>query len=187
VPISPPLTPHGLPEWAEILAECERLQLSIIPSELHGGLSGWLSGGGDDSTRWLQEVMLDPQLALPDEDNPLWHLFQATASQLADPDFGFSLLLPAADAPLLDRSQALFAWCRGFVGGFGLAVGDRQTLSEEAQEVLSDLIKLAAEDGQLEGDEEDELALMELEEFVRMAALLLRGEHAPMPVRRSLH
>jgi len=177
----------GLPEWAEILAECERLQLPVVPSELHGGLSGWLSGGGDDPTGWLQEVMLDPQLIPPDEDNPLWHLFQATASQLADPDFGFSLLLPDAEAPLLDRSQALFAWCRGFVGGFGLALGDRQTLSEDGQDALSDLVKLAAEDGQLEGDEEDELALLELEEFVRMAALLLRGEHAPTPVRRSLH
>jgi len=177
----------GLPEWAEILAECERLQLPVVPSELHGGLSGWLSGGGNDPTGWLQEVLMDAKIILIDEDDLLGRLFQATASQLADPEFGFSLLLPAANAPLLERSQALFAWCRGFVGGFGLALGDRQPLSEEGQDALSDLVRLAAEDGQAEGDEEDELALMELEEFVRVAALLLRGEHGPAPVRRSLH
>jgi len=178
---------RGLPEWADILAECECLQLAVGPSELHGGLSGWLSGGGEDPTGWLQEVMLDHQIIPTDEDDLIGHLFQATASQLSSPDFGFSLLLPDADASLLERSQSLFAWCRGFVGGFGLALGDRQPLSEEAQDALSDLVKLAAEDGQSEGDEEDELALMELEEFVRVAVLLLRGEYAPAPVKRSLH
>jgi len=131
--------------------------------------------------------MLDTRIMLVDEDDPMGYLFHATAGQLAAPDFGFNLLLPAADAPLLRRSAALFAWCRGFVGGFGLAIGDRQVLSEEGQDALSDLVQLAAEEGQSEGDEEDELALLELEEFVRVAALLLRGEHAPAPVHRSVH
>jgi len=176
-----------LPEWTEILAECERLQLSIEPGELHGGLSGWLAGGGDDPTGWLQAVLVDMQIESPGEDEPLGQLFQATASQLSDPGFGFSLLLPAAEESLFVRSQALFAWCRGFVGGFGLAVGERQILSEEARDALSDLVQLATEDGQLEGDEQDESALVELEEFVRMAALLLREEFAPISVQRSLH
>jgi len=185
--VSIPFPLPSLPDWTEILAECQRLHLGVVPSELHGGLSGWLAGGGEDPTRWLQAVLADAQMASPHADDPLGRLFQATVQQLGDPDFGFNLLLPAADASLWERSQSLFAWCRGFVGGFGLAIGDRQILSEEGQDALTDLVRLSAEDGQVEGDEEDELALLELEEFVRVAALLLRGEHAPAPAHRSVH
>jgi len=185
--VSIPFPLPGLPDWTDIQAECQRLHLGVVPSELHGGLSGWLSGGGGDPTRWLQEVLADESpLAVP-EDGPLDRLFQATVSQLGAPDFGFNLLLPAADASLWERSQSLFAWCRGFVGGFGLALGDRQVLSEDGQDVLADLVRLSAEDGQIEGDEEDELALMELEEFVRVGALLLHAELVPAPPQRSVH
>jgi len=180
------LPTHPLPGWSDIMAECRRLQLGVVPSELHGGLSGWLSGGGDDPTGWLQAVLVDGGVATPGIDDPLGRLFAATVSQLDAPDFGFSLLLPDADASLLERSEALFAWCRGFVGGYGLAVGDRQDLSEEGSDVLSDLVRLSTEDGQPEGDEEDEAALIELEEFVRVAALLLHAEHVHT-VQRSVH
>jgi len=182
-----PLDPPGLPEWAAVLAECEHLQLSTLPSELHGSLSGWLAGGGKGQDGWLQEVMVDAHIPNPARDSPLGRLFETTQRQLEDPDFTFTLLLPDPDAPLFDRSQALFAWCRGFVGGFGLAVGDRLMLSEQGQDALADLVQLAAEDGQAEGDEEDELALVELEEFVRVATLLLRSEYVPTAPPRSLH
>jgi len=179
----------GLPDWSEVQAECRRLHLGVSPSELHGGLSGWLSGGQQTPAHWLQAVLADDSPITVPEDSPLEQLFQATLSQLRTPDFGFNLLLPAGEASLWERSQALFAWCRGFVGGFGLALGDRQVLSEEGQDGLADLVRLSAEEGQVEGDEEDELALMELEEFVRVVALLLHAEHVPAlpPAKRSLH
>jgi len=176
----------GLPDWSEILAECRRLQLGVVPSELHGGLSGWLSGGGDDPGGWVQAVLVDDEAPVPAADAPLARLFEATASQLDAPDFGFSLLLPDADASLFERSEALFAWCRGFVGGYGLAAGDAD-ISEEGHDALGELVRLAAETGQSEGDEEDESALMELEEFVRVAALLLHGEHVQPSPQRSVH
>ena len=65
---------------------------------------------------------------------------------------------------------------RGFVGAFGLAAGEASTLSDEGREALADLAKLAAAQPQEDGDEEDEEALVEIEEFVRVAALLLHGD-----------
>jgi len=186
--VSIPFSFSDLPDWSDIQVECQHLHLGVVPSELHGGLSGWLSGGGEkDPKHWLQTVLADDSPLDWPEQGPLDRLFQATVSQLSAPDFGFNLLLPDADASLWERSQSLFAWCRGFVGGFGLAIGDRQVLSEEGQDVLSDLVRLSAEDGQIEGDEEDELALVELEEFVRVAALLLHAEHTPAPSQRSIN
>lgn len=102
----------------------------------------------------------------------------ATAAQIEDPEFRFALVLPAPDASLHERSLALFDWCRGFVGGFGLAAGAQPPVSEEGHEALADIAKLAAASAQEEGDEEDERALQEIHEFVRVAALLLHGDCA---------
>jgi len=186
-PMSMPFPVLSLPNWSDLVSECQRLQLGMAPSELHGGLSGWLAGGGDDPSGWMQAVLVDAGAPTPAADDPLGQLFEVTSSQLNAPDFGFSLLLPALDASLFERSEALFAWCRGFVGGYGLAAGACTQLSEEGRDALADLTRLAAEDGQAEGDEDDEMALMELEEFVRVAALLLHGEHVQAPQQRSVH
>jgi uncharacterized protein YgfB (UPF0149 family) len=86
---------------------------------------------------------------------------------------------------LLDRSAALFDWCRGFLGGFGLAAGNQPPLSEEGSEALADLARLAAATPQEDGDDEDEEALVEIEEFVRVAALLLHGDCALGPRHRN--
>jgi len=115
-------------------------------------------------------------------------LREASVAQLEDRDFGFDLLVPDPDASLAERSSGLFDWCRGFLGGFGLAAGAHPPLSEESTEALGDLAKLATASPQEEGDEDDEEALIEIEEFVRVAALLLHGDCAmAIRQRRQLH
>jgi uncharacterized protein YgfB (UPF0149 family) len=108
-----------------------------------------------------------------------------TAAQLANRSFEFELMMPSEDANLAERSGALFDWCRGFVGAFGLAAGDKALLSEDSREALADLVRLAGAQAQEEGDEEDEEALVEIEEFVRVAALLLHGDCVLAPQHRQ--
>ena len=167
---------ESLPLPAEIDAAARALGLGVGPSELHGGLCGWLAGGGDPGPRWLAGVLADDALPAVAADSPLAQLQQASASQFEDRGFGFELLLPDADASLGERSGALFDWCRGFLGGFGLAAGANHPLSEESREALDDLARLAAASAQEEGDDEDEDALAEIEEFVRVAVLLIHGD-----------
>ena len=152
-----------------------RLALRVSAPELHGRLSGRLAGGGASRAEWLRDVLADPAAPLTASGDALDDLRLASAAQLADRDFAFELLLPPADATLAERSGALFDWCRGFLGAFGLAAGGDPKLSEEANEALGDIAKLAAAQPQEEGDDEDEDALAEIEEFVRVAALLLHG------------
>ena len=107
----------------------------------------------------------------------------ATAAQLADADFGFQLLLPDGEDTVA-RAGEMFAWCRAFLGGFGLAVGEKK-LSAEGEEALADLANLAAartEDVEQDGDEE---ALTEIEEYLRMAVLLLHADCALGPLHRQ--
>lgn len=110
---------------------------------------------------------------------------KASAAQLEDQGFEFALLLPDDDAGLAERSGALFEWCRGFLGAFGLAAGKDPPLSEESREALTDIARLAAASPQDDGDEEDEQALAEIEEFVRVATLLLHGDCALGPRHRK--
>lgn len=173
-----------LPDIADVAAASRQLGLAVEPSELHGALCGWLAGGGDDAPAWPARVLADEQLPAPAPDSALDLLRQATATQLEDRGFGFDLLLPASGRPLDERAEALFAWCRGFLGGFGLAAGAAPPLSEEGQEALQDLARLAKASAESSEDEEDEDALAELEEFVRVAALLLHGDCVMAPRHR---
>lgn len=165
-----------LPPLADVQQSSRALGLAASAPELHGALCGWLAGGGDDGPGWLARVMADE--AAPAPDAVLEDMREATADQIEDPEFGFVLMLPGTETPLYERTLALFDWCRGFLGGFGLAAGEQPSLSEEGREALTDLARLAAASPQEDGDEEDERALVEIQEFVRVAALLLHGECA---------
>ena len=167
-----------LPSVSAIEAESRQLALAASPYELHGGLCGWLAGGGPSVREWPAKVLADDALPAPAAGSALDELRLASAAQLADRSFDFALLLPDSEASLAERSGALFEWCRGFLGGFGLSAGSVAKLSEEGTEALGDLAKLAAAQPQSDGDEEDEEALVEIEEFVRVAALLLHGDCA---------
>jgi uncharacterized protein len=179
---------QALPDLDDI-EDAVRVQgLGIGACELHGALCGWLAGGGSDSPRWLAQVMADDAVADPAAGDALDRLREVTVAQMEDRGFGFDLLVPDPDASLVERSSGLFDWCRGFLGGFGLASGQHPPLSDESREALEDLAKLAAASPQDDGDDDDEAALIEIEEFVRVAALLLHGDCAMgANHRRQLH
>lgn len=175
-----------LPALDDVDRELRKHRLGVDGPELHGGLCGFLAGGGKAERRnWLAQVLADRELAFsPAADDPLDRLYQTTREQLAAPDFGFVLLLPDADEPVDVRGDALLGWCRGFLGGFGLAQTAPGTLSEESDEALSDLGRIAASDLSYEDPERDEEAFAEVLEFVRVAVLLLHSDCVLGPQHR---
>ena len=177
--------PIPLPSPDQVASAARALGLAVSPAELHGALCGWLAGGGAAGVDWPAKVLADDALPPVPAGGALAQLQEASASQFDDRDFGFELLLPGADASLAERSGALFDWCRGFLGSFGLASGANPPLSEESREALADIARLAAASPQDEGDEEDEDALSEIEEFVRVAVLLLHGDCVLAPRHRQ--
>ena len=179
-----------MPDYVEITEQIQQLQLGIDAAELHGSLCGYLSGSPDAPGRsdWLEKVMADPDVVKVDPDSALDRLFIATGALLESPDFGFDLLLPGVDLPVIERGDALMSWCRGFLGGLGLAAGASPPLSEESQDALADLARMAASELSYEDPEADEQALEEVSEFVRVAALLLHSDCVLAPRhRRSLN
>lgn len=164
-------------QLGEMLA---RLHVGVGASDLHGSLTGYICGGGGAGARgWLAalELQTDPQgdLALP----AFARLYEDCAAWFGDPELRFEPLLPEIDTTLDARADALVEWCRGFLGGLGLAgVSKRQGLSADAEEILHDLGTIAGSRFEYDDAEEDENALAEVIEFIRVGVLLLHAEIA---------
>lgn len=181
-PVSVPL----LPSYEQVQQTVSGLQLGVDPPELHGALCGFLCAGGTASPReWLRQLAIEAPVA--DAESALGELFEASCAQLVDPQMSLQLLLPPESVPIGERADALIAWARGFLGGFGLASGDQPALSEEASEALQDLSAIAGAQLSYDDPDSDEDSLMEISEFIRVAALLLQGERQPPQDHSRLH
>ena len=168
---------QSLPDHQQIQNAVDAMELGVDAAELHGSLCGLLCGGGAvQRTEWLQQLALEPPASALRPDSPLDQLYQAAEQQLNDPNFGFELLLPADGGDLVLRAEALLVWCRGFLGGFGLSAGAEPSLSPESIEALNDMAGIAATELSDDDDDMEEESLTEIEEFVRVAALLLYSD-----------
>ncbi|HCH23872.1 MAG TPA: hypothetical protein DE179_06195 [Oceanospirillaceae bacterium] len=151
------------------------------PAELHGLMCGQLAAGVRfDAAAWLAMVVahLDVQEVEDDDDKTeLVGLYELALSQLSDGGFTFTLLLPDDDTEIAARAESLGSWCSGFLGGFGLAYDrKKQKLNEEITETMDDLSQIAMVSLDDDDNAEAEQSLMELTEYVRMAALMVFSE-----------
>lgn len=178
-----------LPNEFEIRPELVEMSVAESPSYVHGLMTGWLAAGGRLSGNWPAELLVDPALQAPAADSQLAILAKTTQAQLKDPEFGFEPLLPDDDEPQQTRAEALFQWAEGFAAGFALAGGTDTQLSDMGREALGDLLTIArshTEDGADAETDEDSLA--EIQEYVKVAALLIHSEVAMAgEFRRSLN
>jgi uncharacterized protein len=170
--------PRSALTHAELARAIETLRLSVGASDLHGSLTGYLCAGGRaGADEWPAALEIEPDPVKSLRDEALRQLYRDCRAQLEDPDLGFEPLLPAHDAPVERRAEALVEWCRGFLGGVGLSgTANSHRLSEDASEVLADLGRIAASRFDYDDAEEDETALIEVLEFVRIGVLLLHAE-----------
>ncbi|MEH6358665.1 MAG: UPF0149 family protein [Pseudomonadales bacterium] len=169
------LDPVEFDELANLFVE---LKVFSSPSELHGMLCGMLARPEEiDEHGWLAGAATFLEQTSFDSDEAktlLLEMFTTTREQLTATGFELLLILPDDDEGISDRAEHLGRWCLGFITGIGAA---RTALTEEGKETLEDVEKIAQIDEQsLEECEEHEQDLMQLIEYVRMAALMLHSE-----------
>lgn len=182
-------------ESLDFMSVDQAMRRTAIPfsaAEAHGIAVGMGSGMVvDPHAQWHAAVYadLDPNDALAAEARSLLDdLFEAAQQQLLDDSFGLQLFLPEEGPEQLSLAAALRDWSRGFLYGVGLAgQGLQQGLSAEGREALQDMYEIANLDVDDEPlSEDDQQAAVELEEYMRVAAMLiheeLRGGTAPEPV-----
>jgi len=132
--------------------------------------------------------------ALQNAGKLLLQIHQVTVAQMNDSDVDFELMLPDDDDPLDDRVEALGIWSQGFV--YGLAAGGMKEgadLPEDSQEFIKDIVEISragyAVDDEADAaiSEEDEVAFMEVCEYVRMGVLLVYEELQPLQSSQTVH
>jgi uncharacterized protein YgfB (UPF0149 family) len=157
-------------------------RIGINASELHGSLCGYLCAGGAAGTHaWCEALALEALQDLIADDaqarQTFAQFFDQSRARLIDPLLAFEPMLPDDDVALSQRAAALVEWCRGFVGGLGLAGNDGAgTLSDEGQEILNDLSRIAASDLVTGESDDDEADFTEVLEYVRVGVMLLLSE-----------
>ncbi len=160
-----------LPAWEEVEDRMAALQAPCGAAEAHGMLCGLLAAAAERP----HPVWLERATGASEAVTPLDTLYQQTLAQIDDPEFGLELLLPDDEATdIVDRTEAVARWCSGFATGFGLSGRSEASLSAEVREYLGDITQVADVEATDEGD--DEAALAEVIEYVRMGALLTRTE-----------
>ena len=95
-------------------------------------------------------------------------------------DLSFAPLLPDDDALMEERLSALAHWCQSFLTGLAAGLSRRgiqslKALPDEAQEIIQDFAAIAQLETELADDEpeEGEASFVELEEYVKVGALLV--------------
>lgn len=187
------------PEIEELEELLYRVDATMGAADAHGALCGMLCArGAIELSEWVDHVIGEQEHGnelLHDVVHKLSDLHQSTLEMMNDVTGDFKLLLMDDDDPLPERIEALAAWCQGFI--YGLAAGGIQEgseLPEDTAELLKDMIEISraghdVDDTGLEesDDNDDEVAYMEIEEYVRMGVLLIYEELQPLQSTQTIH
>lgn len=190
---------YELLDFEDLQALIDVVEGSVGAAELHGMLTAELCVGMESDLSALVSSCLqfagEDLSPTPADEQELRAVAAQTLQGLQDPELGFQMLLPDDDAQLTARATALGEWCQGFMFGFAVAekkAGLSLSDQDEIAEILQDFAAISTVDAQLSADEpgdqqinqqseaelqhegsdlENEEDLMQLAEYVRVAAL----------------
>lgn len=159
--------------------ELEKLLMQVnaesCAAECHGFLCGQICVAGYADTRQWREylaIQADNAALIQEFSDEIHTMIGEVRVLMASPDFDFRLMLPDDEAPFRDRVEALGEWCHGFLNGFGMNRDTRAAMiDEECQELIEDFSKICRVGLDEDDDEEDEQALVELVEYVRLGVM----------------
>jgi hypothetical protein len=171
--------PHTMgPEFDDLQRLLAESRALAEAAEAHGTLVGALCAAADFSLQdWLVELYAEGRTDAATSE-ALRVVFDATRGELVSDQMEFRALLPADEAPIAGRAEALGHWCQGFLYGLSTRpLPGPEQLSQDAGEVIRDLTAMTQVMADAEATEEsNEEAYAELVEFVRVAAQLLFDE-----------
>lgn len=166
-----------LPTHTQIMENLSALALDVDVSYLHGLLTGFLvAGASTQAENYLRSLILNKTgPSFHQSTHALFSIYTVTQTWLNSFGFQFEMLLPEIDAALPERLQGFSNWCQGFLEGLqdaGLTMDDFE--NEEDLEILQHLDDFSQMDvDDLEFDNEDEKAYLDVTEYTRLAVLQL--------------
>ena len=159
---------------------------TISIAEYHGNICSYLCCSIDSFDDLLPSEKSDDQRSVSIQvlefRNALLDLIEETSNALNSSDLPFLLLLPNDNESLEKRTTTLSMWCQGFIDGLGLIVSENSSdIGESSMSLLTEIIEDFSQISTLhiqskENDEEEELAFIELLEYVRVSTELIFEE-----------
>jgi uncharacterized protein YgfB (UPF0149 family) len=137
----------------------------------------WDLCGGNKDSSWqpLVHDLTNEGLAFGHElAESLRTMHSVTSDSLEDDGFLFQLYLPEGDAvSVFERADALAGWVNHFLLGLGVTQPKLDKIKDETGEAIDDLRNIAQLGYDEDEDQEElEMSLEEIIEYVRVAALL---------------
>ncbi|WP_435952220.1 YecA family protein [Dryocola sp. BD626] len=167
---------NAMPGYDAVSQLLNQQGVGLTPAEMHGLISGMLCGGNKD-TSWqpLLHDLTNEGLAFSQNlADSLREMHGATGDALEDDGFLFQLYLPDGDdTTVFDRADALAGWVNHFLLGLGVTQPKLDKVTGETGEAIDDLRNIAQLGYDEDEDQEElEMSLEEIIEYVRVAALL---------------
>lgn len=187
-----------LPEYLSFASELQSAGLAVNPSELHGLLTGMLSGGMNVSDKSWQPLLFDyvsegmawPSAAL----SVTQVMLDKTSDDLTETSLELAMLLPdeEAGASLFDMADALADWVNHFISGLGLIGTSLTKVSKETKEALADLEEIAKLGIDEDDDMQEQACLLEqVIEHAKACVLIVHAEFGqkimPSPPNPTIH
>ncbi len=180
----------GAPQYDELDACLNSYDSGMSAAECHGVVCGLLSAQPEIDDQALGQQLLSGEFnAAPEDETVVVHandlaMFQrlvaGTIEQMDDPELSFMPMLPDDEGSVGDRAIALGQWAEGYL--FGLSLGgikEFSGFSEDLQGFSKDLVNMCSLEVDGADDEENEQAMFEVVEYLRMGVLMVRDEVVP--------
>ena len=162
----------------------QKNETDLSSAEAHGLATGMLCIENKvEVNSWVAELLEDDITLLDEDKTILITLFEQTRQLLngEDDSFRFDLFLPGDDEPLTEQLEAVRVWCEGFLFGIGRARSD-STWPGDVGEIIKDIVEFTKLDTEIDDDMDqediDELegALIEIQEYLRAAVMMIRDQ-----------
>lgn len=144
-------------QWSNLL---DQAGVMAAMAEVHGLISGLLSAGVKPEPEQILPILsdfLNDGQALPISlQKQVEQLLQATAADLNQADFSFSLVLPTDDDSLAERLEAMVEWAQAFLVGFAVQQTDLSLLPADVREAIEQLSEVTRIDIHASADSSDE-------------------------------
>jgi len=183
------MTSNNTLDFASAQADITTENIKAHASEIHGVLTGLVCAGFPvEDLNYLTMIndLFNNGEGLPSKvKSMVKQMFSELWTDILDDAYTFQLMLPDDDDSIAERGHALGVWVQGFNLGFGLQQKDSPVVSEEVKEVLSDFAEIANLSDEMEESEATEQAYFEINEYVRISALLCFSELGTLSIKSS--
>ena len=165
--------------YTQIEATLALAGIELSVSETHGTVVGAIanhmkSGQTPDLMRLIEPEAKadDPRFSQLKE--LLYDLYRENSEALLESKEGFAPLLPSEDEALYHRVDGLATWCKGYL--LGLLYNNAFSIDqipESGAEIARDMMEIAEAGAGADDEKEEDWALSELEEYIKVGAQLI--------------